>query len=244
MLPTASGHFQFKRMPFGLTNAPATFQRAMNTILAGLCWTDCVVYLDDIIVSGRTLEEHNQRLENVLGRLETAGLKLNARKCEFVQQRSVILGHVVSKEGISTDPDKVKVLEKWPIPNNLSDLRSFLGCTGYYRQYIRDYARIAEPLYRLERKGTVFKWNDDCQKAFNILKTNLTTAPILSYPRLDISFILDTDACDTGIGAVLKKTKRLLPMQQGPYQKRKGTIVLLRKNYWPLYGRWNISHPI
>ena len=169
---------------------------------------------------------------------------MNARKCEFVQQRSVILGHVVSKEGISTDPDKVKVLEKWPIPNNLSDLRLFLGCTGYYRQYIRDYARIAEPLYRLERKGTVFKWNDDCQKAFNILKTNLTTAPILSYPRLDISFILDTDACDTGIGAVLKKTKRLLPMPQGPYQKRKGTIVLLRKNYWLLYGRWNISHPI
>ena len=116
-------HFQFKRMPFGQTNAPATFQRALNMILAGLCWTDCVVYLDDIIVSGRTLEDHNQRLENVLERLETAGLKLNARKCEFVQQRSVILGHVVNKEGISTDPNKVKVLQEWPIPNNLDSER-------------------------------------------------------------------------------------------------------------------------
>ena len=107
-----------------------------------------VVYLKvSIIMSRKTLEGHNQHIENVLGRLETAGLKLNARKCEFVQQRSVIFGHVISKEGISTDPDKVKVLEKWPIPNNLSDLRLFLDCTGYYRQYIRDYARIAKPLY-------------------------------------------------------------------------------------------------
>ena len=100
---TPDSYFQLKRMPFGLTNAPATFQRAMNTIPTGLCWADCVVYLDDIIVSGRTLQEHNQRLEHVLNRLEAAGLKLNAKKCEFVQEKSVILGHVVSRKGISTD---------------------------------------------------------------------------------------------------------------------------------------------
>ena len=203
---TPDGHYQFKRMPFGLTNAPATFQRAMNAILAGLSWTDCLVYLDDIVVIGRTLAEHNQRLENVLERLEAAGLKLNAKKCELVQEQSAILGHIVSKEGISPDPGKVKVLQEWPVPNNLTDLRSFLGCAGYYRQYIRDYAKIAEPLYRLERKGAIFKWNDDCHKAFEILKKKLTTAPILPYPQHDLAFILDTDASDSGIGAVLSQS--------------------------------------
>ena len=202
---TPDGHYQFTRMPFGLTNAPATFQRAMNTILAGLSWTDCLVYLDDIIVVGKTIEEHNRRLEQVLQRLEAAGLKLNVKKCHLVQEQSVILGHVVSKEGISTDPEKVKMLKEWPIPHNISSLRSFLGCAGYYRQFVPNYARIAEPLYRLERKGTVFNWNEGCQEAFQILKTRLTTAPILSYPRRDSSFMLDTDASDSRIGAVLSQ---------------------------------------
>lgn len=135
---TPDGHFQFKRMPFGLTNAPATFQRVMNTILAGLSWTDCLVYLDDIIVFGKTLTEHNRSIEEVLTRLEQAGLKLNAKKCHLVQGQSVILGHVVNREGIATDPEKIKVIREWPVPNNISQLRTFLGCTGYYRQFIKN----------------------------------------------------------------------------------------------------------
>lgn len=107
-------------MPFGLTNAPVTFQRAMNTILAGLAWTDCLVYLDDIIVFGRTLDEHNRRLEEVLTRLEQAGLKLNVKKCHLVREQSVILGQVVSREGIATDLEKIKVIREWPVPNNIT----------------------------------------------------------------------------------------------------------------------------
>ena len=186
-------------MPFGLTNAPATFQRAMNTILAGLSWTDCLVYLDDIVVTGETLAEHNQRVENVLERLEAPGLKLNAKNYELVQEQTSMLGHIVSKDGVSPDPGKVKVLEDWPVLNNLTNLRSFFGCTGYYRQYIRDYAKIAEPLYRLERKRTFFKWNVDFQKAFEILDKRLMTAPILSYPRHNLAFILNTDASEVGL---------------------------------------------
>jgi hypothetical protein len=202
---TPEGLFQFKRLPFGLTNAPATFQRVMNNILSGLTWTDCLVYLDDIIVFGSTLAEHNKRLDEVLARLEQTGLKLNAKKCHLVQEKCVILGHLVSKEGISTDPEKTQVIRDWPIPNNISDLRSFLGCIGYYRQFIRDFAKIAEPLYKLERKGTVYNWNKESDVAFQTLKQKLISAPILAYPRLDLSFTLDTDACDTGIGAVLSQ---------------------------------------
>ncbi len=131
----------------------------MNNILSGLTWTDCLVYLDNIIVFGSKLAEHNKRLDEVLARLEQTGLKLNAKKCHLVQEKCVILGHLVSKEGISTDPEKTKVIRDWPIPNNISDLRSFLGCIGYYRQFIRGFAKIAEPLYKLEREGTVFNWN-------------------------------------------------------------------------------------
>jgi hypothetical protein len=106
---------------------------------------------------------------------------------------------LVSKEGISTDPEKTQVIHDWPIPNNISDLRSFLGCIGYYRQFIRDFAKIAEPLYKLERKGIVYNWNKESDVAFQTLKQKLLSAPILAYPQLG------TDACDTGIGAVLLK---------------------------------------
>ena len=121
-------------MRFGLTNAPATFQRAMNTIFKGLTWVDCLVYLDDIVIFAKTLQGHNRKLHRVLTHLEEAGLKLNAKECELLHGKSVILGHVVYEDGVTTDPEKISVLREWPVPKEVSKLRSFLGSTGCYRQ--------------------------------------------------------------------------------------------------------------
>lgn len=111
-------------MAFGLTNAPATFQRTMNTVLHGLNWLDCLVYLDDIVIFASTLEEHHRKLESVLQRLGESGLKLNAKKCHFLKDRTVLLGHVVSQDDVSTDPEKVEAVEAWPVPHDVSSLRS------------------------------------------------------------------------------------------------------------------------
>lgn len=167
---TVDGHYQFKRMPFGLTNAPATFQRAMNTILYGLNWQDCLVYLDDIVIFARTLGEHHQKLNSVLQRLEASGLKLNAKKCHFLKEKILLLGHVVSQDGVSTDPEKIQVLKNWSVPLDLTSLRSFLGCAGYYRQFIPHYADIAAPLPKLEQKSGAFNWTRECDDAFKMLK--------------------------------------------------------------------------
>ena len=133
---TPDGLYQFHRLSFGLTNAPACFMRALHLILKGLCWSDCLVYLDDIIIFGRTLEEHRKRLSLVLSRLAEAGLKINPKKCKLLSEQVVVLGHVVSRDGISTDPEKVRIMKEWPVPANATQLKTFLGTAGYYRQFV------------------------------------------------------------------------------------------------------------
>lgn len=144
---TPDGLYQFCRLSFGLTNAPACFMRAMHIVLKGLCWSDCLVYLDDIIVFGRTLEEHRERLALVLSHLAEAGLKINPKKCKPLSDRVVVLGHVVTRDGISTDPEKIRVVKEWPVPSDPRQLKAFLGTAGYYRQFVPNYAQVACPLY-------------------------------------------------------------------------------------------------
>jgi len=129
---TPDGLYQFCRLSFGLTNAPACFMRAMHIVLKGLFWSDCLVYLDDIIVFGRTLEEHRERLALVLSRLAEAGLKINPKKCKLLSDRVVVLGHFVTRDGISTDPEKIRVVKEWPLPSDRCHLKAFLGTAGYY----------------------------------------------------------------------------------------------------------------
>ena len=200
---TPDGLYQFCKLSFGLTNAPACFMRAMHLILKGLCWSDCLVYLDDIIVFGRTLQEHRERLSLVLSRLTEAGLKINPKKCKLLCEQVVVLGHVVSREGISTDPEKIRVIKEWPEPVDESQLRAFLGTAGYYRQFVPNYAHIASPLPRACQKGDRFRWTAECKEAFRDIKHRLSSAPILAFLQLDVPFILDSDASDSGLGAVL-----------------------------------------
>ena len=137
--------------------------------------------------------------------LQNAGLKLKPPKCVLTRREVTYLGHIVSTEGISTDPTKTEWVKEWPTPCKLTDVRSFLGLCSYYRKFIADFAHVAEPLLWLTRKNMKFLWTDECCRAFEELKRKLTTAPVLAYPEFNIPFVLDTDASDIGIGAVLSQ---------------------------------------
>ena len=199
--------YQFRKLSFGLTNAPACFMRAMHLVLKGLCWSDCLVYLDDITIFGRTLQEYRERLSLVLSPLSEAGLKINPKKCKLLSERMAVLGHVVTRDGISTDPAKVRVIKEWPVPEDESQLKAFWGTASYYRQFVPNYAAIAAPLHSASSKGECFRWTVQCEEAFARIKQKLTNAPILGLPQLDEPFILDTDASDKGLGAVFSQVQ-------------------------------------
>ncbi len=177
----------------------------MEDVLRGLQWDICLVYMDDIIVPSATFEDSIRRLELVFQRLSSANLKLKPSKCIFFQRKVKFLGHIVSNEGISTDQEKIEAVKSWPVPRNSKHVRSFLGLCSYYRRFVRDFAKIARPLHKLCEKGAVFGWEEECQVAFDMLKEDLTTSPVLAYPEQGARFILDTDASDHAVGAVLSQ---------------------------------------
>lgn len=202
---TKFGTFEFKVMPFGLCNAPATFQRLMDTVLRDILWQFVIVYIDDINVASKTFEEHLEHLKRVFDRLMKAGLKLSPEKCFFFKEELPFLGHVVSREGIHTDPEKLRVIKDFPIPRDLTQLRSFLALASYYRKFVKGFSAIAEPLNRLLKKGTPYAWTDDQQEAFEYLKLRLITPPILAYPDFERPFIIYTDASTYALGAILSQ---------------------------------------
>ena len=199
------GQFRFKTMPFGLCNEGATFQRLMDIVMSGLALEVFLVYLDDVIVFSFTLDQHLERLRQVLGRIATTGLKLKPSKCFLLLRRVAFLGHLVSGDGISTDPEKISAVVDWPEPRNLREVRSFLGLCIYYRRFVKDFAEIASPLHALSRKGVTFDWTHDCRVAFQQLKKALTSSPNLPMPSGNGTFILDTDASNLAIGSVLSE---------------------------------------
>ena len=154
---TTEGLFQFKVMPFGLCNAPATFQRLMDLVLAGLQWSQCLVYLDDVIVLGRSFSEHLQNLQVVFHRMRQAGLTLKPSKCDLLKQKVQYLGHIVSKDGISVDPMKVNKVQAWPIPKTIQAVRQFLGFCSYCCRSIQKFAQITKPLHKLTEQNAKFK---------------------------------------------------------------------------------------
>lgn len=204
---TPSGLFQFKCMPFGLCNAPSTFERLMEQVLSGLQWQICLIYLDDVIIFSTNFTEHISRLDEILGKLGQAGLKLKPKKCHFFCEEVLYLGHKVSEDGIATDPEKIRAVQDWKIPSTLTDVRSFLGLCSYYRRFIPQFSTIAKPLTKLTEKNVGFQWGDTQEEAWATLKHRMLNAPILAYPDPKLEFILDTDASDYGIGAVLSQVQ-------------------------------------
>ena len=204
---TKSGLYEFCVMPFGLTNAPATFERLMEKVLRRLQWDIALVYLDDVMPYGRTFETGLSHLESVFERLHAAGLKLKAKKCRLMRRQVAFLGHIIDGNGVHCDPAKVAAVNDWETPTTVTEVRSFLGLASYYRRFIRQFSAIAALLTELTKKGQPFQWNDGCEEAFQTLKHRLTESPVLSYPSTDDAdtFILDTDASNLGIGAVLSQ---------------------------------------
>src|SRR5829696_2005382 len=192
-------------MPFGLCNAPATFQRLMDTVLRDILWQFVVVYMDNLNVGSVTFDDHLLHLEMVFARLDKAGLKLSPEKCFFFKDELPFLGHVVSRKGIHTDPEKLRVIKEFPIPRDLTQLRGFIALASYYRRFVKNFSSIVEPLNRLLKKNVPYVWGDDQHRSFEDLKTRLVIPPILAYPNFQEPFVLYTDASTFALGAILSQ---------------------------------------
>lgn len=199
------GHFEFLRMPMGLKNSPSTFQRVMDNVLRGLQNNICLVYLDDIIVYSTSLQEHMDNLEKVLQRLRESNFKIQMDKSEFLKLETAYLGHIISRDGIKPNPDKISAIQKYPIPKTPKEIKQFLGLLGYYRKFIPDFARITKPLTICLKKGSKITLSPEYVNAFETCKTLLTNDPILQYPDFKKEFNLTTDASNVAIGAVLSQ---------------------------------------
>ena len=204
---TYNGLYEFVRMPFGLCNAPATFQRVMQVILAGLEGEGVFVYLDDVLIASKSFDEHLRQIRSVFERLRSAGLRLKPKKCVFLRNEVPYLGHVISVEGVKPDPAKTEKVRLFPVPNDVTSIRQFIGLASYYRRFVPNFANVAGPLRALTKKNAKFNWTRECQAAFNSLKEVLVTAPVLAYPKFDLGaeLILETDASQIGLGAVLSQ---------------------------------------
>ena len=202
---TTKGHWSYEVLPMGLANSVATFCRLIAEVFRGILFKDVIAYLDDILVPSVSFQQGIERLDVVFRRLKAANLKLKPEKCKLLQREAKFLGFILSEEGIKTDPAKVEAIVNWPTPRTVTDIRAFLGLTGFYRKWIRGYAEIASPMTKLLEKHSTFHWSPDCEAAFQTLKEMMVSSGILAFPKDEDMFILDTDASGHGIGAVLSQ---------------------------------------
>ena len=201
------GQFQMKRLGMGLTNSGSCFQRLIDITLTGLSYDICLSYIDDIIVYSVSLTQHFDRLKVVLQRLINSGLKIKCSKAFFCRKSVSFLGHLISEEGIQAHPNKTEQILNWGRPRNARDVRAFLGITGYYRRFVKAYAQLAAPLTALLSKNVKFCWTPECESAFVDLKRALAQPPILSMPRQEGQYILDTDSSFFAMGSVLSQVQ-------------------------------------
>jgi len=192
-------------MCFGLKGAPATFQRMMNRVLVDLNSIKTFVYLDNVIIIGTSLEDHQKQLKEVFERLRKYNLKLQPLKCEFLRKEVVYLGHIITGKGVKPDPKTTECVAKFPIPKNHKDVKSCFGLAGYYRRFIKNFSQLTKPLANLLKKDIEFEGNDLCQKAFVEVKQLLVNKPILQYPDFSRHFIVTTDTSNVAIGAILSQ---------------------------------------
>lgn len=202
---TSKNQYQMTRLPMGLKTSQSAFSRMITVAMSGLNYEQCLVYLDDLCVFGRNLENHNKNLMDVFSRLRKVNLKLNPAKCNFLQKKIFYLGHVVSENGISPDPEKTIAMKNYPRPQNCEEIKRFVAFANYYRKFIPKFAKKACPLNKLCCKNVTFNWDDNCEKSFQHLKTALVKPPVLQYPDFSENneFLLQTDASGIAIGSVL-----------------------------------------
>ena len=200
------GFFEWAAMPMGLKNAGASFQREMDELLKEYSGKFCDVYLDDIIIYSKSVEEHQNHLRIVFEKIRNASLKIKLKKCKFFETKIEYLGYVIENGTIRPSPTKTESLFKFEKPKTIKRVLAFLGLASYYRRFINDFATIASPLYRATTNTSKLEWNEDCEKSFETLRKVLTeTDQVLRLPNFDLPFKLETDASDFGIGAVLSQ---------------------------------------
>lgn len=209
------GTFQFNFMPFGLKNAPATMSRAMDKIFAKQNRKSCLVYLDDLITFSKDFDSHYNNLSEIFKEMAVWDLKLKPSKCYFAQEHVSYLGHLISADGIIPDPDRTSAFAEFPIPKNVRGIRSFLGFASFYRRFIYNFSKIAQPLNRLLKKDIKFNWGVEQQQAFETIKRKVLNPPVLAHydPKADL--ILRTDACTYGLGGHLIQVPPLADRSKG-----------------------------
>jgi hypothetical protein len=223
---TRYGSYEFLVMPFGLCNAPATFMTLMNSIFGKMIDEGVVVYLDDILVYSKTMEEHEQTLERVLSKLRSEGLYAKPTKCLFVMEEVEFLGHTLTQDGIKPSKDKCEAIKNWETPKSVTGVRSFIGFVAFYRRYIKSFGKIVCPLYDLTKKSCTFYWNKECEEAFQELKTIMINPPVLKLPEPGKAYEIWTDASEFAIGGVLHQDERPCAFE---------SVKLTNK--WPIHDR-------
>jgi hypothetical protein len=202
---TRYGHYEFTVVPFGLSNAPVVFMCLMNSVFREYLDKFVIVFLDEIIIYSKSEEKHEHHLRMVLQVLREHQLHAKLSKCSFYQKQNHYLGHIISKDGIAVDPEKIEAIREWAVPKNVTEVISFMGLSRYYRIFIEEFSKIAKPITSFQRKGVNFQWTLDCEKNFQYLKQLLTSYPILRIADPNEDFIVCTDACKEGLGGVLSQ---------------------------------------
>ena len=235
---TPDGHFEFKVLPFGLTNGPATFQRIMYQVAGKI--RSVLVYLDDLLILSLTWEDHLHTLREVFLALRRHAFKLQAKKCHFACPQMLFVGHLIDKDGCRPDPKKLSAIHSIPSPTDVSSLKRFLGLANYYRRFVKNFARIASPLFALLKKGTPWSWTDEHASCFSFLKQKLTEAPVLAPPDPSLPYELYTDASGLGVGAVLCQGDHIIGYGSQHFSKRELNFSTIEKEAFAVF--WGIKH--
>ncbi|CAI7927199.1 unnamed protein product, partial [Closterium sp. NIES-54] len=245
---TRYGSYEYLVMPFGLTNAPATFQAEVNHILRPLLDECVVVYLDDILIYSRDMKQHIEHLRRVFEILRREKFYVKLSKSDFALKKGHFLGHMVSAQGVHVDPKKIEAVRTWKKPENVKELQQFLGFANYYNRFVPQYAKIATPLTNLLKRNTPFKWEDVHQQDMEQLKTALTSAPVLILPDPEKDYVIEADASDQAVGAVLMQdqgkglqsiaylSKKLYEVELNyPIHEKEALAIIMAFKTWQCY---------
>jgi hypothetical protein len=217
-------------MSFGLTNTPAMFQCIMNSILEAFLRKCVIVFTDDILVYSTSLQKHVAHLSQVPTLLRSHNFYVKRTKCAFAQTKLECLGHIISADGVATDPKKTQVTLQWLVPTNVTKLRGFLGLIGYYHKFVHHYGSLAKPLAN-QLKKKHFQWSEEAQFAFDTLKKAMSIITVLALPDFNQQFTVEIDACDSGMGVVLMQKERPIAFLSKPLAMQTSFCLFIRMNF-------------